>query len=245
MQQGFSGESDISQWARSVAESNPNRPPTPPEIDDETCEYNSVLLHTSRIPLPISPQFSSDRFDSLEFIKHGERDGAEHRFGLEEEVCLRCREIDLQVMLTHRFLQSSSFYEEELLPSDSMSQLHPHPDLVRARAPSPAPSDLSSVSAGHKVPKYYIDKLKKAWVVPWDPKVLIFEHEFLLGCFTKAEYHKRKALPDWKDSRSLSAAIIALQNLSDVRVAKSYVEQSIHGEFEMLLRVSIDLVEEV
>jgi hypothetical protein len=118
-----------------------------------------------------------------------------------------------------------------------------HPDLVRARTPCPAPSNLSSVSAGYKVPSYYVDRLWQAGVVPMHPYALI-EHPVLQKCFTKAEYERQKGQPVWKDRMGVPVATIALENLSQFRIAKSYAEQSLHGELEVILRVSIELVGE-
>ena len=158
-----------------------------------------------------------DRFGSWDYPEHGTRDRVVH--------------------------QSTHASGEELLPCDSMSQIRPNPDLTRARTPLPAPSEMSSVSAGHEVPEYYVNKLKRAKVLPWDPDEEDFEHEFLLDRFTKAEYEREKGRPEWKNNRSLPAATVALENLSNVHVVKGYTEQSLHGELEVLLRVSIDLTE--
>jgi hypothetical protein len=72
----------------------------------------------------------------------------------------------------------------------------------------------------------------------------LIEHPVLQKCFTKAEYERQKGQPVWKDRMGVPVATIALENLSQFRIAKSYAEQSLHGELEVILRVSIELVGE-
>jgi hypothetical protein len=94
MQQGFSSQFDISQWARSVVGAGPNRSLTPPENDDDTYEYDEIPSQIPGVPLPASPQSSSDRFESSKRLEHGNRDCAEDQFGLEAQVCLHRGRID-------------------------------------------------------------------------------------------------------------------------------------------------------